>query len=129
MDVNTDASMQETFKQVLYETDNLHKHRKNETFGEALVNSLRELRNGNPVPFPQEIVIGVPETYINNDKVTKDFMKKVGNISRDECFKLPVTLEPEPLTTVTGEQITMINVICKYTQDTDIDAIEKYLSK
>lgn len=119
-----DAELQK----VLYTTEK--EERKDETFADALVHNLRNLRKGNKVPFHQEVVIGVPYSLIEENKNgSKDFITACGKISRDESLHLPIGIKTEVFERVDGETENMINIIAKYTDDTDINAVEHYFNK
>lgn len=105
-------------------------------FSQALVDALRKAEDKSKpkepnlsVPnFKQEVVISVPNSFISENKNgARDFIKKAGEINRNNSLNLPIEVEKEGFTNTDGEADVMLNIVAKYSRETDIYAVENYL--
>lgn len=104
------------------------KERKDETLHTALIKRLEETKESlNKVSFSRDIVLTIPVEILENED-TKDFIKKIGKISRTKSLGLPVELEEENIPTMDGEVVEVVNAVFKPTKDTDLEGIKAVLA-
>ena len=108
----------------------------NQEFSQALIKALRKSQKKakpstdlNIPTFQQEVVISVPNSFVETNKNgARDFIKRAGEINRTTSFHLPIKLEQEAFTNMNGEKDVMLNIVAKYGQETDIEALEEFLA-
>lgn len=96
--------------------------REGETLSEAFVNRIRENMDIGDTGYTREVLFPIPLKLVEDSESTRNFIKKVGEISRSKNFNLPITMENE-----TVEDVEIMNLVIKPTTKTDIQSIEEYL--
>lgn len=93
-----------------------------ETLKEAFINRIEETIEVGDIGYTREVVLPIPLELINDDENTKKFVKQVGQISRDETYHLPVSMERENI-----QDVETMNLVFKPTEETNIEAIKQKL--
>lgn len=101
----------------------VEKELREESLKEAFVNRIEETMEIGDTGYKREILFPIPMELIENDKSTKNFIKAVGELSRDEKINLPIALEKD-----TSQDIVLMNLVIQPSADTNLEAIKHKLS-
>lgn len=121
-----DKEILKELDKVTYLTDK--NDRTGETFATALINRLKETRDKGNVGYARDIVISLPKSAIDTSEDAVFFLQKSGEISRDESLGLPVELEYTKAKDINGNAIIIVDIVFKYTEATDVEAVAKFLN-
>lgn len=104
----------------------------------ALISELRKLEqkrvalvesNLEPVA-DQTVMFPIPNVLVkDNDKEVWDFITKAGLMNREKALGLTTEIEAgEPVVLTDGRESTILELVFHYNENTDISAVEKFLS-
>lgn len=95
---------------------------KNLTYQESFIYDLESLSELDIEGF-REVAIPIPLESIKKDRKTRAFIKQMGYISRNERFKLPISIEE-----MDSYGVPLMLIVAEYTNNTNLEAVREYLS-
>lgn len=99
------------------------KERGKETLSEAFVNRIKETMEIGDTGYTREVLLPIPLELIQADTETRNFIKVVGEISRDKTYGLPVYIEEESV-----QGVDIMNIVMKPSEETNVEAIKNKLN-
>lgn len=98
--------------------DTDRKDRTGETIQEAFVNRIAETVELGNTGYKREVVFPIPLSLIQENSEVKDFLKKVGKVSRTKSYGLSIVMEE-----TIEDEVELMNLIFEPTQKTEVDKI------
>jgi len=118
----------ETQKELNKVTQIENKDHGKETINQNFIRLLKEKEEIGETGFKQEIVMPIPSQLVKDHKDIRKFLKKVGKISRDNTYNLPIKIDSKQEKLTNGDTLSLILVVATYRQDVKIDEVEKFLN-